>query len=167
MQNKEFRTQVENAVFSLNSRLRNLPDVLTNEKVIAAAYLLYLTGKQNYAFDNVNEIIDNDYFAAEKKYFITNFVNEEAWQSVQPLAREYASDVFKEIVLTYENPSKNEPDTSTPSSLTKLAIKILNIQISSFSLNTIIEICLFVLFYLCFMFLFSFTFSFIILSFLF
>ena len=61
MQNKEFRTQVENAVFSLNSRLRNLPDVLTNEKVIAAAYLLYLTGKQNYAFDNVNEIIDNDY----------------------------------------------------------------------------------------------------------
>lgn len=128
MQNKEFRTQVENAVFSLNSRLRNLPDVLTNEKVIAAAYLLYLTGKQNYAFDNVNEIIDNDYFAAEKKYFITNFVNEEAWQSVQPLAREYASDVFKEIVLTYENPSKNEPDTSTPSSLTKLAIKILNIQ---------------------------------------
>ena len=36
-----------------------------------------------------------------------------------------------------------------------LLIKILNIQIFSFSLNTIIEICLFVLFYLCFMFLFN------------
>ena len=123
MQNKEFKTQVENAAYSTANRLRGVC-VPTNERIIAAAYLLYLTGKQNYSFDNVNEIIDNDSFAAQKKYFITNFVNEEAWQSVQPLAREYASDVFKEIVLTYENPSKNEPDTSTPSSLTKLAIKI-------------------------------------------
>ena len=36
-----------------------------------------------------------------------------------------------------------------------LLIKILHIQVSSFSLNTIIQIALFVLFYLCFMFIFD------------
>lgn len=135
MQNKEFKTQVENAAYSIANRLRGVC-VPTNERIIAAAYLLYLTGKQNYSFDNVNEIIDNDSFAAQKKYFITSFVNEETWKSVQPLANEYSSDVFKEIVLINDI-TNSRFDISTPKSITELAKKILNIKEN----ETITDLC--------------------------
>ena len=76
----------------------------------------------------LNEIIGNDSFASQKKYFLTNSINEKSWQIILPLTTDYSVTVFKEIVLTYENQSRTQPDTSTPISLVKLASKILNIK---------------------------------------
>lgn len=128
MLNNEFNTQVENATTAISNRLRVSAKIPTAENVIASAYLLYLCAKQNYAFKSLNEIIGNDSFATQKKYFLTNSINEEIWQNILPLTTDYPLTVFKEIVLTHENQSKNQPDTSTPISLVKLASKILNIN---------------------------------------
>lgn len=125
MRKDTFNTQVEKATWDICNKLRT-HSAYSMESVISAAYLLYLTGKQNYAFKHLDEIINNDCLATEKKYFLTNFIKEETWQLLYTLTTEYPMEIFKEIILSFEN--IDSCFTTTPISIIKLAKKILKIK---------------------------------------
>lgn len=128
MLQSELTIRTANATSAIISKLRFSAIDPNTERVIALAYLLYLTGKQNYAFQSLNDIIDNDTLASQKRFFLTNFINEEIWNVIQPLSSDYTPDIFKEIVLTYNYRDRYAHDIYTPDSIIRLTQKILNIQ---------------------------------------
>ena len=123
---KEF-ANVEKYASSIASRLREQDDSL-GSKIIAAAYLAYLAKKENIL--TANELINfvDQKSPESQKYFLKDRTSDSYWGNVVEISKEFTSDALLAVVLWYSNNNTGRfsAECETPSSIIKLAYKILN-----------------------------------------
>ena len=93
--------------------------------VPVVAYLLLKVGKYAMPFIKLEGLMAQEGFSEERKKFIRKCVKVEAWDECNNMVTRYDEEVYKELILNYENYLGIRRRNNTPPSLVKLAKAIL------------------------------------------
>ncbi len=103
--------------------------------IYAAAYVLYrfqqLKETVNYPFsilDSVESFIDISEEKDESRILFLKHTLRKSWKTIKALSSRYNEDVLKAFILDYEPSSFRVSTPATPNSITKLAIKLLEVK---------------------------------------
>lgn len=137
--NESVETQVKCFDFEISNVLRGVMDMEERfPVVVAAAYALYLVAQD----DEKNDIPDLKTFLAEKELepqlrsFITDRIGK-SWDGCRRLIKAYERDVLAKYILDSKPSGRFSSWQDTPDSISKLAIKLLDINHG----NSVADIC--------------------------